>query len=281
MHRDVDTRDTLAVQNEVESLYKASFSGANGEFVKRAFETVVQCFSGKYANYQPIDVRYHDLEHTLQGTLCLARLLNGYVKAGEIPPVTPRMFELGLWAILLHDTGYLKLRGDHDGTGAKYTQVHVSRSAEFAARVLQEQGYPPEDVKSVQNMIRCTGVNADLANIPFSSELEKRVGFALGTADLLGQMAAPDYIDKLGILYEEFEESARHQKKPGPFSSFEDLRSKTAGFWQHYVLPKVNHDFLALHRFLSSPPSPQNYYITAVERNIARLKRELETERVS
>ena len=35
------------------------------------------------------------------------------------------------------------------------------------------------------------------------------VGFALGTADLLGQMAAPDYVDKLPVLYDEFVEAAR------------------------------------------------------------------------
>jgi hypothetical protein len=37
-------------------------------------------------------------------------------------------------------------------------------------------------------MIRRTGINARLSEIPFASELERTVGFALATADLLGQM---------------------------------------------------------------------------------------------
>ena len=57
-------------------------------------------------------------------------------------------------------------------------------------------------------MIFCTGINAALDKIPFQSEAEKIVGFALGTADLLGQMAADDYVEKLPVLYAEFAEAA-------------------------------------------------------------------------
>ena len=66
-------------------------------------------------------------------------------------------------------------------------------------------------------MIRCTGVNAALSVIPFQSEMEKVAGFALGTADLLGQMAAEDYVDKLPILYAEFAEAAALLQGPNPF----------------------------------------------------------------
>jgi hypothetical protein len=55
-------------------------------------------------------------------------------------------------------------------------------------------------------MIRCTGVNADLKSIPFQSELERKMGFALGTADLLGQMAR-GLRRQAGILFLEFDEA--------------------------------------------------------------------------
>src|SRR5262249_62118285 len=140
-------------------------------------------------DYQPVDALYHDFEHTLQGTLCMARLLRGRHHAGAQPRLTERMFRLGVLAILLHDTGYLKKREDTEGTGAKYTVTHVERSAEFADQLLADKGFVPTDIKAVQNMIHCTGVDATLSVIPFQSELEKVVGYALGTADLLGQMA--------------------------------------------------------------------------------------------
>ena len=49
------------------------------------------------------------------------------------PKLNPRLFELAVAAVLLHDSGYLKLRSDNVGTGAKYTYCHVLRSCSFAA----------------------------------------------------------------------------------------------------------------------------------------------------
>ena len=46
------------------------------------------------------------------------------------------MFEFGMLAILMHDTGYLKKRGDNEGTGAKYTLTHVDRSIQFAGELM-------------------------------------------------------------------------------------------------------------------------------------------------
>jgi hypothetical protein len=278
----VNTKILPEVRKAVTEIYVRLFPGASPRTIEDAFKWAQDCFAGEYADFQPIDAKYHDLEHTLQGTLALARLLEGYKKARATPELNQRMFELGTLAILLHDTGYLKRRGDTDGTGAKYTLVHVTRSADFAARLLKEKGFSPEEVRTVQNMIRCTGVNANLDSIPFQNELERRVGYALGTADLLGQMAADDYIDKLDILYLEFEESNHYNNKdtgPGVFTSAEDLRRKTPLFWQNYVLPKIEEDFLGLYRFLSRPPGEanreKNEYLERIRLNMARLELQL------
>ena len=278
----VDTKDAKAVQEEVHSLYRSMFPTGEIGFVHRAFEWEMDCFRGNYANYQPIDARYHDLEHTLQGTLCFARLLHGYHRAKVEPQLSEKMVQLGLLAILLHDTGYLKTRDDLEGTGAKYTLTHVNRSCEFAERLLREKGYKDTEVRAVQNMIRCTGVNVDLGKIPFGSQEERILGYALGTADLLGQMAADDYIDKLGILYSEFEESARFNSGKftgaGAFASVDDLRNKTPMFWERYVLPKINGDFLGLYRYLGrTVTEDDNDYLARIRSNLDRLQRELET----
>ena len=172
MHPRVVTKDPTAVEMEVQAACRAMFPSADPMFVPQVFGWVIDCFTGSYGDYQAVDAQYHDFEHTLQGTLCLARLLKGRHQAGAQPRCTLPMFQLGLLAMLLHDTGYLKKRGDKAGTGAKYTVIHVQRSAEFAAALLKEEGYCAADIKAVQNMIRCTGVNANLGAIPFQSELE-------------------------------------------------------------------------------------------------------------
>jgi hypothetical protein len=182
--------------------------------------------------------------------------------------------------MLLHDTGYLKKRNDTEGTGAKYTAMHVDRSADFAAQLLAGKGFGPVDVRAVQNMIHCTGVNANPDAITFQSELERILGCALGTADLLGQMAADDYIEKLPILYEELAEAApyarQHSQFITHFDSAEDLMRKTPLFWENIVQAKLANEFGGLCRFLNDPyPYGPNDYLDRIRANIQRLKSRL------
>lgn len=269
-----DTKSPVAVQAAVASIHGEMFSRGERDFVAKVFGWAVEAFEGRYRDYQPIDALYHDLEHTLQGTLCYAQILKGRQRAGVAPAVPQRMFELGLLAILLHDSGYLKVRGDNEGTGAKYTLIHVSRSANFAQQLLAEKGFSTEDAGIVMRMIRCTGVNVKIDAIPFQGEVERTIGFCIGTADLLGQMAATDYVDKLPILFDEFAESARYSGTKTMFENAEHLLKMTPMFWEKYVRPKIEKDFQGVHRFLSEPyPDGPNAYLAAIEANIERSKR--------
>ena len=277
----VVTKNPTAVEVEVQAAYLAVFPDGDKSFIPRAFGWVTQCFNGHHMDYQAVDAPYHDLEHTLQGTLCMARLLRARHNAGARPPFTRQIYELGLLAILLHDTGYLKKRTDTQGTGAKYTVTHVARSASFAAELLDEKGFSPRQIRTVQNMIHCTGLEAALDVIPFQSELERIAGFALGTADLLGQMAAEDYVDKLPILYSEFAEAAEHSKdKTHPvmnYSNATDLMRKTPVFWKECVQMKLQRDFGGLYLFLNDPyPDGPNEYIRRIETNMDRLRKRLQ-----
>jgi hypothetical protein len=277
MFTPINTRIPAEVEAQVQRIYTRLFPETGPGFVGRAFAWAGRCFNGHYGDYQAIDARYHDFEHTLQGTLCLARLLQGRQLAGAQPPITGPLFELAILAILFHDTGYLKKRGDRDGTGAKYTITHVSRSADFAAEFMAAQGYSQGDIDAVRNMISCTGVNAQLDAIPFRNELERTLGYALATADLLGQMAAPDYVDKLPVLYLEFAEAVRHDRRKAArlaaYSSADELLQNTPFFWTNYVLPRITEDFGGLHRYLNDPyPDGPNEYIERIEQNLARIQ---------
>ena len=277
MYPRVATNDPAAVQAEVEAAFREMFPAAEADFVSRALGWILDCFQGRYAGYQAVDTRYHDFEHTLQGTLCMVRLLLGRHRAGAQPPLQPWSFKLGLLAILLHDTGYLKKEDDCHGTGAKYTLTHVDRSADFAAALLAEKKFPPRDIRAVRNMIHCTGINSNLNAIHFQDDLERIVGFTLGTADLLGQMAAEDYVEKLPTLFSEFAEAVEfskdHSQYIATFTSPEDLIRKTPLFWKNIVRPKLEKEFLGLYRFLNVPyPDGPNFYLQKTEDNLARLQ---------
>ena len=273
----VNTKDPHAVEQEIRLIYQSVFPGSAPSIVSRSFGWVTNCFAGKYKDYQAIDIRYHDLEHTMQVVLCLMRLIHGRHLAGVYPLISEKMFELTLLAMLLHDTGYLKTADDREGTGAKYTLIHVDRSCDFAAELLDEKGYPREEIITIQNMIRCTGVDVKLDAIPFQSELERILGFALGTSDLLGQMAADNYIEKLPSLYAEFEESFQHTQKTTDvarqFTNTDDLLRSTPRFWTNYVKPRINDDFVRLYEYLNNPyPQGPNQYIERIEKNVAQIE---------
>lgn len=265
------------MEEAVQRIYLDLFPTGGCDFVPRIFDWVGRCFSGRQAGYQAVDAIYHDFEHTLQGTLCMARLLHGRHHAGTEPRIPRRVFELGIAAILLHDTGYLKTSDDREGTGAKYTVSHVDRSAAFAAMLLSQKGFPRADIVAVQNMIQCTGVIAKINGIPFQSEVERVAGLCLGTADLLGQMAAPDYVEKLPALHEEYAEAVRFSGEKAQsiagFSSVEDLVRKTPAFWDRFAKIKLANEFEGVFRFLSDPyPDGPNDYLDRIEANIDRLR---------
>jgi len=94
-------------------------------------------------------------------------------------------------------------------------------------------------------------------------------------------MAAPDYVDKLPILYSEFAEAAHFTGDKNhfvaSFSSAQDLVERTPVFWDGFVLPKLERDFGGLYRYLNEPyPDGPNEYVRRIEMNIGRLKQNLD-----
>lgn len=253
------------------------YPGASLAWLEQIFRDITALFSGGHPDYLPADLRYHDLEHTLQATVCLVQLLEGRHGAGVEPRIDARQFELAVAAVLLHDAGYLKTRSDTAGTGAKYTFCHVLRSCAFVASYLPTLGANDYEIEAVLGAINCTGPTKEISRLYFRDPVERVIGCALATADYLGQMAAPDYPDELEILFHEFQESDDYiHLPPGrrAFKSAQDLIERTPMFWQKFVLRKLESDYQAMYRFLARPyPHGPNAYLEAVERNIAEIKR--------
>lgn len=273
MFPEADTKDPKAVAAVSRRAIKQMDPGADTAVIDRLFSDIETMFSGRYLDYLPLDTRYHDLEHTLQAALCLSLLMESRSRAGVTPRLTARHYEIATASVLMHDVGYLKLCSDREGTGAKYTFVHVIRSCAFAASYLPTVGFTNAEVDTVDKAIRCTGPRSTIAMIEFADEMEQFIGCAVASADFLGQMAAPDYVDELGFLFNEFEESDDFYHVPADkrmFRSVHELIAKTPLFWEQFVLPRISDDYRGVYRYLSDPyPGGPNPYIEAVERNIA------------
>lgn len=248
--------------------------GYKAEKLEPLFLTLNKLFTGQIWSYQPIDLVYHDLAHTAQASYCYLELASGYARREGILP-TIRDFELGLVAILLHDTGFLKVRGDDEGTGAKYTHSHVLRSCALAASLLPTLGLTRNEVDDVCGMIRCTGLTGNPEKSKFSSDLARKAACMVATADYLGQMAAPDYPTKLKGLFSEFEEADNFSHVPAAermFRSPEHLMASTGDFWRKFVLPKLDNTLGGVYHYLDTESGDRrNPYLESVEQNILRI----------
>lgn len=273
----VETKDAPAVASFVISSFERLYPDASTAWLTTLFADIHAFFTGRRPDYAAIDLRYHDLEHTLQAAVCITLLLEGRQAAATEPRLGARHFEMALSATLLHDTGYLKLRSDESGTGAKYTHSHVLRSCTFAASYLPPLGASDLEIETVLAAINCTGPTREIGHVHFREPIGRVIGTALGTADYLGQMAAPDYPDELEILFNEFHEADEFVQLPTEqraFNSAAELIERTPTFWRDFVKQKLEHDFQGVYRFLARPyPDGPNAYLAAVERNIAEISR--------
>mgnify|MGYP001548441821 CR=1 FL=1 len=276
----VDTKSATAVAAFARRKFGEMYPDASLVWLDSLFRDMDELFSGRNPGYAANDVRYHDFEHTLQATVCIVLLLEGRHAAGVAPKLNARQFELALSAVLLHDSGYLKLRSDIEGTGAKYTFCHVLRSCAFTASYLPTLGANDYEVEAVLGAINCTGPTKEISRLRFREPFERVIGCALATADFLGQMAASDYPDELEILFHEFKESDDFIHLPPSrrmFKTAQDLAERTPMFWKKFVQPKLESDYQAVYRFLARPfGSSHNAYLEAVEKNIATIQRRLE-----
>lgn len=247
-----------------------------GAFVTDITTLVDRLFAGQLWHYQPIDLRYHDYQHTLQAAWTYLDLVAAFQEQPGLAAVpTLREAELGLAAILLHDTGYLKARGDDEGTGAKYTYCHVLRSCSLAASLLPRIGCTQAEIDDTLGIIRCTGLNGNPGGSTFHLPNAHLIASMVATADYLGQMAAPEYPVKIAHLFHEFAEADEYSHIPEgkrAFASLAQLIAATPAFWQKFVLPKLHNDFEAVYLHLARPfPDGPNPYLIAVEKNLAAI----------
>lgn len=257
-------------------LFSAHFPQRSTAALDAFLAQTAALFAGRYPGYQASDSAYHDFNHTLAATVATARLLDGHIKSQQAPTLSARDFELAIAGILLHDSGFIKEVGDTEGTGAKYTLTHVARSAAFAAEFLPPLGLSDDEIRIVQLAIQCTGLNVEVSKLRFRDDRERFIGCALGTGDILGQMADPDYPQRLPALYEEYQEATafsgeQHGHIAG-YKSADDLMRQTRRFYEEYACRMLATQWAGVqdalkHHFTDG----KNHYIDAIETNLTRI----------
>jgi hypothetical protein len=280
----INVEDPDQVRDAVLALFSARYPGADLAPLRQAFDDVKALFAGRLPGYLPCDTLYHDLRHTLDMTLAMARLLDGRERALAAPEqIGVRRAMLGVVIALLHDSGYLKRASEaHVENGAVFTKIHVSRSADFLLRYLPQLGYA-EEAGAAAKLVHFTGYEMDIDDIMVHDPKDRLLGCLVGTADLLGQMSDRMYLEKCReFLYLEFvwgriaRETLADGREIVRYASPEDLMLKTPGFYEYVARQRIEKKLGGADRFAAAHFDGPSPYQAAIDRNMQFLKEAIE-----
>jgi len=271
------TTDPVSVGAEVVRVFKGLFGGAPASKLKRAFREAAGLYRGEHPDYFACDTEYHDIQHVLDVTLAMARLMDGYQRGlhnGE-EPLTKELFTVGALAALFHDFGYLRRHHDHRHRyGAEYTLIHVSRGATFLRRYVRALGLDEDMARLAATLVHFTGYERHAETIRIAGTLPRRMGQMLGTADIIAQMSDRCYLEKCrDRLFPEFllgrlagEASGARCTLP-VFASGEDLVRRTPGFYQG-ATKRLNLQLARSYEYAARHFGGTNLYLQEMEKNV-------------
>ncbi|MBI2382728.1 MAG: hypothetical protein HYV18_01460 [Gammaproteobacteria bacterium] len=267
----VNISDPAEVCAAICGLLSALYPGVDLRPVRQAHETFGRLYAGILPGYHGCDTWYHDAQHSLDCALAMARLLDGYERS-----VTPaqrvgaRRAVLGVICALFHDAGYIR-RLDETAyhNGAEFTLYHVTRSGEFLQDYLPAIGFAPEAALAAR-LVHFTGYEMALDRIEVQHAKDRWIGYLLGTADIVAQMADRCYPEKCHkFLFHEFRACglAGHGIPGGPkpiYSSPEDLIRKTPEFAKKLFDERLDGYFEGCYRYLEKHFGGPNPYLSEI-----------------
>lgn len=274
----VNTTDPQDVSKEVARIYEGLYQQATPANLGGAFTDLGSLYRGECAGYHECDTDYHDIQHVLDVTLGMARLMDGCVRATSPGILDERLFRFGIILALYHDCGYIRLRKDtRHANGAEYTKVHVSRGARFLQDYLPRIGMA-DLAQAAARTIHFTGYEVPVDRIRVPGPEFRLIGNLLGSADILAQMADRCYLEKCyDRLYPEFVRGgiARKRNKDGSeeiiFSSAADLIFKTPRFYAG-ATRRLKQDLGGCYNYIEQHFGGQNLYFDELEKNISHAK---------
>ncbi len=210
-------------------------------------------FIGRVAleNIANSDAPYHDVNHTIMVTLVGQEILRGkHISQGGI---TPRDWLHFMVSLLCHDIGYVRgvCHGDGGGryvmnakgdttelpagaTDASLTPYHVNRSKLFV-----RERFGKVALTAIDTMVIEANIEHTRFPVPQDDEHSSRTDYPalVRAADLIGQLADPNYIRKIPALFAEFTETGTCEKLG--YRNAGDLRAAYPAFFWKAVTPFI------------------------------------------
>ncbi|MGE5640576.1 MAG: hypothetical protein ACM30H_10815 [Clostridia bacterium] len=279
----IRTTEPRHVGAEVARIFRALYGprAAGASALKRAFADVAALYRGEHPDYYGCDTEYHDIQHVLDVTLAMARLMDGYERGRKDsePHLEGKIFVVGILSALFHDFGYLRRRHDRlHRYGAEYTITHVSRGASFLRHYLGTLGLA-ELAGVAGTLVHYTGYERPTETIRVSDLLLRRVGHMLGTADIIAQMSDRCYLEKCrDRLFPEFvlgrlagRRLLRHRQLP-VFVSGDELVQKTPAFYTG-ASRRLEVQLARAYEYAARHFGGRNLYMDEMQKNVSHAQR--------
>jgi hypothetical protein len=266
------------VRREVTRLLAATYPGVSPDPVWLAFHDFERLFYGEEPGFLGCDTSYHDVQHTLDMTLAMARLVAGYEQASEPQDrLGPERAIMGIVTSLFHDAGYIRHEEDTAAaSGAEFTLYHVSRSARYLESYLPKIGLA-RLAPIAKQIVHYTGYEMNLDHIELDDPRDCIVGHLLGTADLLAQMADRCYLEKCrDRLFPEFVlgGAAIVETDDGlkvNYRSGVDVLNQTLDWYEQSAKMRLIGNFNRAYRYLEVLYEGRNPYLAFINKNLRYL----------
>lgn len=280
-----DVTDSIQISNPVEvckavsALLEKTFPGIVLDDVRQAYDTFTRLYAGTLPGYLGCDTWYHDAQHSLDCSLAMARLLDGYERSvSKAEQLGERRARLGVIIALFHDAGYIRRSDDAARNGAEFTLNHVRRSGEFLAEFLPTVGFA-DQVELTRHVVHFTGYEIALDQIQVRPTKDRMLGFLLGTADVLAQTADRCYLEKCrDYLFREFEicGMAGTGIPDGPrvlYPTVKSLLDGTPDFNRSLWEERLDGYFGGVHRYLDVHFGGSNPYVEQIRDHLDTVRR--------
>lgn len=274
-----------AVRDAVRRVFNDVYPNRSFDPIWIAFHDFERLFTGEHPDYFGVDTTYHDIQHTLDMTLALTRLIAGHEESvGVEDRLGPDRATLALICGLFHDAGYLRHRErDSDKChGAELTTSHVTRSGRFIENYLPTAGLG-HFAPVVSRIVHFTGYEVNIEEIELDDPRDSVVGHLLGTADLVAQLADRCYLEKCrDRLFPEFVVGGvaitdLDERTDVRYYSGKDLLAKTLEFFHSSARVRLDVNFNCAWRYFDVYFKGPNPYMLFIRKNLGFLATMLES----
>lgn len=270
---EVNLEDLNAVETAVCAVLDRRYAGSYDlPLFSSAMADVWSAYRGEYPGLLRSDTLYHDLRHSVETALTMARLLDGYAASHfsrDPAGIDAEHALLGVLLALFHDIGLLRRDAEAHLWGPALTPIHEERGVEFM------QGYLPDTtLGTLVGQAKLIMATKLVFAIPDSwTTGERTLASMIATADLVTQLSDRYYLEKCrDFLFLEFSAFGLAGKPDSPYPDSQTLLEKTPAFVEGFLYQRLDQDFQGVRRYLRAHMAGTDPWEKAIQDNITYLK---------